>query len=419
MLRNGSSQQRSEALWAFQSKPDLLTDDLLFELLEDGDPNVRRTALQTLQSRGEDATGDLEALLIDRLESGDLGQGWDDAEQILASMGTPSANKALMRRVAEGTDAEARRALQAIVYNGDADQVSGLADLVRSSDDPMERQRIYDSILYSNAPGLEEFVDLALEDDNPGVKSQAVYTLGRIGTPESRETLMELLEDEDVGVRGASLQALATMGGKEAEDLLLDAMHDPEMASTALSGLQTLGTRSAREALVDVAAHSDDVNLRTQALYAVSWSGGREGEEAIIAAMSDEDETVRQTAFSAIQSVGTSRAAEALGQQLSQMDPEDPLAMQAASTLRSMGGSAASEHEDLIEEILGSNDTGGMWGLGGMGYLDGLGYLELELEGGHDSYPDEARINAQGDVVDPEYLEETDATWGDTGLIIE
>jgi HEAT repeat protein len=413
VLRNGTSQQRSEALWAFQSKPDLLTDDLLFELLEDGDPNVRRTALQTLQSRGEDATEDLEGVLIARLESGELGQGWDDAESILAGMGTPSANKALMRRISEGTDAEARRALQAVVYNGDADQVSALADVLRRSDDPMERQRIYDSILYSNAPGLEEFVDLALEDDTPGVKAQAVYTLGRIGTSEARGTLMDLLEDEDIGVRGASLQALATMGGKEAEGLLLDAMDDPEMASTAVSGLQTLGTRAAREALVDVAAHSEDVNLRTQALYAVSWSGGREGEEAIIAAMSDDDETVRQTAFSAIQSVGTSRAAEALGEQLAQMDPEDPMAYQAASALRSMGGSAATEHQDRIEEILGSNDTG-MWGLGSLGYLDGLGYLDAYTE-------PELLIAAEGNVIEPETLsdEVSDEDWGDTGMIIE
>jgi len=355
ILFEGSTQQKSDALYALQSQPNLLSNDLLLRLVEDGDPNVRRAALAALQSRGDEVSEDLQDVLLKRLEDGNGGSGWDDTEQALASLGTDSARRALMNRVQGGTDQEARRALSAIVYSGDAEQIDELLDILHGSEDEAVRRRIYDTVLYSNAPNVEEFVQEALAEDDPWLASNAVGALGRLGTPDSRDQIRDLLDHDAIEVRSAALSAMATQGGPGAEKVLLDALHDDEMSSYALSGLQSLGTKGARDALIDVARNSDDENLRTQALYSVAWNGGTEGEQAIIEALSDDSDNVRSTAIYAVQSAGSTAGARALGDVLEEMDEEDPQRMQAAQVLRGLGGDVAAEHEELLTEIL---DTG-------------------------------------------------------------
>ena len=364
ILFEGSAQQKSDALYALQSQPHLLSNDLLLRLLEDGDPNVRRAALSALQSRGDEVSEELQEVLLDRLAEGNGGMGWDDTEQALASLGTDSARRALMDRVEGGTDQEARRALSAIVYSGDAEQIDELLDVLESTEDEAVRRRIYDTILYSNAPNVEAFVQHALDEEDPWLASTAVGALGRLGTPDSRDQIRDLLDHDALEVRSAAMSAVAQQGGRDAERILLDGLEDPEMSTYALSGLQTLGTKGAREALIDVARESDDESLRTQALYAVAWNGGTEGESAIIEALDDDSETVRSTAIYAIQSAGSTNGARALGDLIADGDPEDPNIVQAASVLQGMGGDAAEEHQELIEEILGSSADSMQWDSG-------------------------------------------------------
>ncbi len=364
ILFEGSAQQKSDALYALQTQPDLLSNDLLLELLQDGDPNVRRSALSALQSRGDEVSEELQDVLLERLEDGTGGMGWDDTEQALASLGTATARRALMERVEGGTGQEARRALSAIVYGGDAEQIDELYDILQSAEDEDVRRRIYDTMLYSNAPNVEDFVQHALDEEDPRIASSAVSALGRLGTPESRDQILDLLDHDAIEVRSAAMSAMAQQGGPDAERILLEGLEDEEMSSYALSGLQTLGTKGAREALVDVARSSEDTNLRTQALYAIAWNGGAEGETAIIDALGDEDETVRSTAIYAIQTGGSTNGAVALGDFIADGDPEDPAMVQAAQVLQGMGGSAAEDHSELIEEILGSQGDTMMYDTG-------------------------------------------------------
>lgn len=354
ILFEGSAQQKSDALYALQSQPNLLSNDLLLRLVEDGDPNVRRAALSALQNRGDEVSEELQDVLLKRLEDGNGGMGWDDTEQALASLGTNSARRALMNRVEGGTDQEARRALSAIVYSGDAAQIDDLLDVLEGSEDEAVRRRIYDTILYSNAPNVDSFVQHALDEEDPWLASTAVGALGRLGTPDSRDQIRDLLDHDALEVRSAALSAVAQQGGADAEKILLQGLEDEEMSSTALSGLQTLGTKASREALVDVARNSDDENLRTQALYAVAWGGGSEGESAIIDALEDDSDVVRSAAIYAVQSGGSTSGARALGDMIADGDPEDPYVQQAAQVLKGMGGSAAEDHSDLIDEVLGS-----------------------------------------------------------------
>ena len=374
ILENGSAQQKSDALYALQTQPHVLPSSMLLRLVEDGDANVRRAALYALQQRGEEVSEELEDILLRRFENGgSMGGGWDDTEQALAQLGTSRANRALMDRVENGTDAESRRALSAIVYSGSVDQMDDLLDILEDSDDPAMRRRIYDNILYSSAPNLDEFVEHALDEEDSYVRANAVSALGRVGTPEARDQLRDLLDADDSQVRSAALSAVAQQGGGDAEKVLLEALDDPDTQYSALSGLQTLGTRSAREALVDVARNADDTSLRTQALNSLAWNGGKEGEAVILDALEDDDESVRSTAIYALQSVGSSRSADALADLIEDGDPEDPTTVQAAQVLSSMGGRAAEEQKERIEELLGySADTMGDTGM----WLEDIGYLE-------------------------------------------
>jgi len=359
----GSIEQRVEAISALQAHDDLLPDEVLALLMDDPASSVRQAATRALQSRGGGASDLLEEKLLGMLDGS--GAGWGDVENALAELGSDDATEALLARAMSGTEQESRNALFALTRASDADLADELGDALESVEDPALKRRIYEALLYSGGD-VEGFVYKALDEADPALVALGTQSLNLLEGPDGRETLTELLASEDASVRSASINALVELDARAAEGVLLEALDDEAIASTALSQLQNLGTPAAQAAVLEVAANSEDINLRSQAMYSLVWSSDPAAEAVLFEALNDSDDTIRSSAVSALSSAGTSRAADALLELVEDGDPADPLVSQAARSLRQLGGQVARDHAETLDAVLsgaGAMDTGLLyWG---------------------------------------------------------
>jgi len=360
----GSIDQRVEAISALQDHHKLLPDEALAALMDDPASAVRQAAIRGMQARGGAAAELLEEKLLGLLDG--AGVGWGDVENALAELGTDEATEALMARAMDGTEQESRNALFALTRAGDADLADELGEVLEDIEDPALKRRVYEALLYSGGD-VEGFVYSALEEEDPALVALGTQSLGLLEGPDGQEALTELLTSEDASVRSASLNALTDLDPRAAEGALLEALEDEQVASTALSRLQNLGTPGAQAAVLAIAAGDEDVNLRTQAMYGLSWDASPEAEAVLVESLHDSDDTVRSAAVSALSSAGTSRASAALLALVEDGDPDDPLVSQAAMSLRQLGGQLARDNADTLEAFLGEHepsDTGLFyWGI--------------------------------------------------------
>ncbi len=354
VLLDGPATVRSQAVWNLQSDPSMMATDLLLGMVDDPDNNVRQAAVNALMQRGgsEDV---LQERLLAQLANSPY-QDYGSAEQALINIGTPEAVNAVVARIENGTQREWTNAINALANSGSSDHVQSLVDILDTAEEPALRQQIYQSLLYSGTTDLEAIVERAASEDNPQLTSMAAQALGRMGTENSRERLLEMSNTGDAQAKTAAVQALAQIGGDQAETRIIDALNDPELANSAASALTQLGTEGARTAMFDLVRDPErDTNLRTQVMHNLAWNGGAEGREVLADALHDDDPQLRSTAISALESMGTSQAAEPLAALLD-ADPDDEEALadarRAAQALQRMGGRTAEANMDLIEELM-------------------------------------------------------------------
>jgi len=370
VLLDGPPTVRSQAVWNLQNDPSKMATDLLIGMIDDPDNSVRQAAVSALMQRGgsEDL---LQERLMDQLANSPF-QDYGSAEQALIDIGTPEAVGAVVARIENGTQREWTNAINAMANSGSSDHVKTLVGILDTAEEPALRQQIYSSLLYSGTTDLEEIVDRAAAEEDPQLTTMAAQALGRMGTEDSRKRLLDMTHSGEPQSKVAAVQALAQIGGDEAEARIISALDDPDLASTAASSLTQLGTEEARQAMLDLAQDPErDTSLRTQVMYNLAWNGGAEGREVLSDALFDDDSQVRNTAISALESMGTSQAAEPLAALLD-ADPDDEDAMadakRAAQALQRMGGTTAEANGDLIDELIAPQ--------GGPGDTDALIYFE-------------------------------------------
>ena len=92
-----------------------------------------------------------------------------------------------------------------------------------------------------------------LGNDNPAIRKMAATILGEIGDPRAVTPLLGALADEDLGVRQCTAEALGALKAEVAIPNLVKLLDDPipVIRSSALTGLDRMGTPSARKALHD------------------------------------------------------------------------------------------------------------------------------------------------------------------------
>ena len=357
VLAEGNQSDRNAVIWALQLRGDGDSVTRLLDLAHGSDSMTGSTAMSALEMMGEDARDGLRSILVERIEAGEDGD-WGQSMQTLARLGGDEARGLLEKRLETGTQMEQLNALTALGSMEDPEARDTLTSVFRTSEDPAMRTQALSTLLWSGDGLPEDLVEEALKDTDPSVVAQVVGALPHSGLPDVTERLVGLADSEDLGVRSAALNALTQAGGVGAEDTLVAALTDPDVAQSALWNLQSLGTPGARQAIRDAAVDRDPM-LRAQAIGALGADTSPDALELLAGALDADETDVVGASLSALQSRGSSAAAETIADYLRLADADDAhtlgLRNQAAWALQSIGGSVAVEHADLISAVIGED----------------------------------------------------------------
>jgi len=182
-----------------------------------------------------------------------------------------------------------------------------------------------------DARAVEPLLDL-LVDQDPKVRRAAVEAVGQIGDSRAVEALETALQDKDGTVRLAAIKALAKIGGSRAVEALIAALRGRFVHRLTLEELDKMKSEDARQIAtllrswdensapvhlllrkaMNEATHpfvvyllttmlSEGKHERASAAEALGRIGDSRAVESLIAALKDEDESVRQAATEALE----------------------------------------------------------------------------------------------------------------------
>ena len=183
------------------------------------------------------------------------------------------------------------------------------------------------------------------------------YDLERRGIPRpaGREARVAVAPDAGAGDPTASREAAAGesgaggvpgAGGAEAVARLDRALSlgDPATVLSSIDELETLGGREAAEAIGEVLHHPElGPDVLRRAIEALGWVGHPVGAYALRSVLFDEDPAMALAAVVALEDIGGSEGAEALGAAFERGDPHPGIEERALEALAWIGGSRASE----------------------------------------------------------------------------
>lgn len=369
VLAEGTQNDRSNVVWALQARGDADAAARLLDLVENSDAWTASSAIGALEGMGDGARDGLRGLLMKRL---DEGTDFATVSSTLARLGGDEVREALTARLADGTDSERWSAISALGQMDDPAARSSLEALI-GDEDPTVRSTALSTLLWSGNMDISpEMLDRALSDEDVGVRTTAIAALANQPTEENLDRLLAFVDDDDPSVRSTAISTLGSSGDPRAEEALIGALQDPDLAQTAMWGLQSMGTEDGRAAIREVAVSGETLDHRMSALSMLAQDSSPEALEVLSSSLHSEDPTEASSALYALQTRGNSQAASAIASLLDEIDPDDDpmgLRWQAASALQGIGGRIARERAEDLEEILGANDQGLIdmndWGCGG------------------------------------------------------
>jgi HEAT repeat protein len=352
ILATGDMGSRKTVVWALQQRGDRDAADRLLDLARNGDRNVSAAALGSLEQMGDHARDGLRKLLMERVTEGtdaDFGQ----SVQVLARLGGDEVLELLTTRLEEGTVQEKQTALGALGQMGDPSAIAAVARVFHESDDASVRVQALNQLLWSDEAD-SDLLDAAMADDDPSIVAAVASSLAQRGGEEATTRLFQLAESEESSVRIAAITSLVQVGGEGAEEVLLAGLRDPEVAPSIMWSVNSSSSPVVRDALRELAREGEPV-LRANAISALSMDTDPGTTDLIVAALRDEDQTVAQSALYALQSRGSTSAAEAIAEMMDELADDEGgygLRHQAASVLQAIGGPIARDRAELIDHIL-------------------------------------------------------------------
>jgi len=190
-------------------------------------------------------------------------------------------------------------------------------------------------------PAVEPLIT-ALEDSDERVRAVGVKALVKIGEP-AVEPLVAALDHGNRHVRAAAKKALTRIGGERAKHVVQSKAAD-ERAKREEAG------RSKLEPLIEALSQKDPRKRQRAAerisksqyvnvILRLEESGDYGAEQAVVAALKDEDEDVRRAALAALGRIGSSGATKALTETLDD-GQQDPAVRAAAGVALRARGSA-------------------------------------------------------------------------------
>lgn len=300
----------AEALGEVADGGDDVVDVLVETAVDDPEAGVRTAAIDALDTVGVEAIGRLfvrlgsvdveegEPLPAEVLDEGlahDAPELRMAAASVIAHEEVEAALPALLDRVGDPDPRVRLRVVRALGDIGDPSAVGSLAPLVEADGRALRRELAAALGRIGGERALET-LDPLLSDPELPVRREAVVALGNFERCRPVGRLVEQLEDDEAEIRQAA--ALATV------DLLSNApaADSHELRSEVVEALATTHGGAVIEALVELFEESTRASRRRNAAWLLGRTADQESVavEALVAALDDEDESVRRFAATSL-----------------------------------------------------------------------------------------------------------------------
>jgi len=276
----------------------------LFEALDDTAPEVRQTALSSLQYRVN--TRDQAAIphLLPLLKT-DVGTR-RDALVLLGQIRDRKATEAVRTLLNDNEKSVQQEAYRTLAKLGDMQSLPRLLTIALSHPDSSDERQFAADV--SNAlqeitdPAALEPIRDAMANTDPQVRVLLVQMLGRLQTPDSFDPLLVALHDPNATVRAAAIYALQYSINPDAREVLRVLARQEKNSAVRAPILQCLAQRNDPEliTLALEAVKDPDAQVRGAGVYALAQLSDPRAHKAILQAAGDADPQVRVAAFSSL-----------------------------------------------------------------------------------------------------------------------
>jgi HEAT repeat protein len=269
----------------------------LIEAMLGESETVCRAAAWALQKISEPKDVSVLEHLVRQLEDGEPDIRWFAADT-LQKIGDPVAVIPLTQALHDPSEQVRQVAARALGKLGDARAVDSLVETLVDPE-PYIRWAVADALGKIGSPRAVPSLLESLEDSHELVRWAAAWALGRLGEPRALEPLRQMLQHENPDVRRAAAEGLGGLG-KQSSALLIQALGDreAEVRRAAVVSMGREGTVQEVESLLRLLG--DESEQVRQAAARVLVKLDQPTVEPLIQALGHHDARVRQMAAHAL-----------------------------------------------------------------------------------------------------------------------
>lgn len=310
-----SSPNPYQAARALVTMDDPLARQALLQMAQDGSQNAQRAviwALGSLQEGGPDDQQQVDQVLSELVANASPRVASAALDQVARRQGK-TALPLLIQSFREGSGEMQATALRALATIDDPASKKLIMEAVSSGIPNLTHQGIQALVTMDGPAATDTLIGL-LQQGDPRSQASAAHALAQVGGPRARAALLEAFKEDKVP--GGITYALGQMADAQTTDQLTQLINDPSVSTnTKEQAIQALSYGSSPDALLKVAAHSDDA-IAARAMQRLGSMGGPDAEMLLLDALSSAQGPKQQAALTSLASMGTPKAVEAIGQTL-------------------------------------------------------------------------------------------------------
>jgi HEAT repeat protein len=230
------------------------------------------------------------------------------------TLGARQAASDWLEPLTKGTLLQKQGAAIALGYYRDKSAVPALIAATKDTASWKVRRDAVEALGRIGDAAAESALAAAVSDENPLVNQVALESLAKIGCP-GMPQLKKYLAADDKKNREAAVYALGASTCEEAITTLANLAgsdKDSSIRKSAVNSLGKIGKPSCLPTLIETLKSDTDRSVRAAAVDGVAKIGGQQSVDAILGAVKDKDENVRQRTVAALAESSDPRALPAL-----------------------------------------------------------------------------------------------------------
>ncbi len=294
-----------------------------FNYLDDSDWRIRKLAAKGLEKSGWSPAQDERGVWYHIAR-----QEWN----YVVAMG-PVAIRPLSSVLEDANERIRRAALEAMGRIGS----SGLDTLVKALKDKNSESRLHAAAALGKLDDVRAVMPLmgCLKDNDVRVRRSAVASLGMINRPECVNPLIMALKDNDAYVRRDAVKYLSLFDDPRKKDLFLAMLEDrSQMVIQELVTAMKKMKEQVFDELVQLLENQNPV-IKRNAAYALGYFQDKAAVPPLIHLLRSQNSTIRKVACNSLGDLGDRRAVNALITSLS--DPVEEVCLAASEALSRIG----------------------------------------------------------------------------------